>query len=74
LRALEGQTMSVRLFTQQGYPARLTIRNAQGDFLGSANVGETWSGNLPATQDYYLEVQSPADSPGANLILWVEIR
>jgi hypothetical protein len=74
LRALEGQTMSVRLFTQQGYPARLTIHSAQGDFLGSANVGETWSGKLPASQDYELEVQSPADSPGANFILWVEIR
>jgi hypothetical protein len=66
--------MNLRLLAQQGYPARVTIRGEQGDFLGSANVGELWTGDLPATQDYYLEVQSPADRPGANFLLWVEIR
>jgi hypothetical protein len=74
LRALRGQRMNLRLLTQQGYPARVTIRGEQGDFLGSANVGELWTDDLPATQDYYLEVQSPPDRPGANFLLWIQIQ
>ncbi|MCC6454601.1 MAG: hypothetical protein IT328_06640 [Caldilineaceae bacterium] len=74
LRALRGQRMNLRLLTQQGYPARVTIRGEQGNFLGSASVGELWAGDLPATQDYYLEVQSPPDRPGANFLLWIQIQ
>lgn len=74
LRALRGQTMSVRLNTDDGYPARVTISDAQGTFLGAANQGEMWSGYLSATQDYYLVVQAPADSSGDDFSLWVGIR
>jgi hypothetical protein len=66
--------MSVSLSTQHGYPARVTVRTQQGTYLGAANAGQSWSGTLPATQDYYLEVQSPADSSGDNFTLWVDIR
>jgi hypothetical protein len=42
--------------------------------LGAADGGEAWSGNLPYTGDYYLEVQAPPDNPGDLFSLWVEIR
>ena len=74
LRALAGQTLTVRLRTAQDYPARITITTAQGAFLGAANVNEVWSGVLPATQDYYLTIQAPADSSGDNYSLWVGIE
>ena len=74
LRALRGQTMSVQLNTDDGYPARVTISDAQGNFLGAANRGELWSGSLAATQDYYVTVQAPADSAGDDFSLWISIR
>jgi hypothetical protein len=74
LRALAGQSMSVNLTTQHNYPASVTIRNQQGAVMGAANAGVNWSGYLPATQDYYLDVQVPAGSPGDNYSLWVGIR
>jgi hypothetical protein len=74
LRALRGQTMSVQLNRDAGYPARMTISDAQGNFLGAANQGELWSGTLSATQDYYVTVQAPADSVGDDFSLWIGIR
>jgi hypothetical protein len=74
LRALGGQVMTVQLRTQRGNPARVAISTAAGIFLGAANQGESWSGTLPATQDYYLTVQAPTDVPGDNFSLWVSIR
>lgn len=74
LYALAGQVMSVSLSTQHGYPARVTIRTQQSTYLGGADAGQSWSGTLPASQDYYLEVQSPADSSGDNFTLWIDIR
>jgi hypothetical protein len=74
LRALRGQTMSVRLTTLNGHPASVNIYSEQWVFLGSANLNELWTGYLPATQDYYLEVLAPTDGYGDDFSLWVGIR
>ena len=60
LKALRGQTMIVELFTSGGVPAHVRIEAAGGGPLGSASESFSWSGVLPATQDYYLRVSSPA--------------
>ena len=74
LRALRGQTMSVRLTTLDGHPARVNVYTEEWVFLGAANINELWSGYLPATQDYYLEVLAPTDGYGDDFTLWVGIR
>lgn len=74
LRAMANQVMTVQLRTERGNPARVAIATANGIFLGAANQGETWSGVLPNSGDYYLTVQAPADAPGDNYSLWVGIR
>jgi hypothetical protein len=74
LRALRGQTMTVYLNTLYGNTTRVTVRDAQGVFLGAANGGQYWSGILPATGDYYLEVQAPQENPGDTFSLWVKIE
>ncbi|HUW09871.1 MAG TPA: hypothetical protein VM537_09075 [Anaerolineae bacterium] len=56
LRALGGQTMTVGVMSP-GNNVGLSIWGADGEFLkwhGDATPG--WSGLLPATQDYYVEV------------------
>ena len=74
LRALRGQTMTVYLSTLYGNTTRITVRDERGNFLGAANGGEQWSGYLPATGDYYLDVQAPLENPGDHFSLWVEIN
>jgi hypothetical protein len=74
LRALNGQRMTVDLNTLYGHHTNITVRDGQGNFLGTADGGEAWSGNLPYTGDYYLEVQAPPDNPGELFSLRVEIR
>jgi hypothetical protein len=66
--------MTVYLNTLYGNTTRVTVRDEQGNFLGAANGGEQWSGYLPATGDYYLEVQAPLENPGDHFSLWVEIN
>ena len=43
------------------------MRDEQGNFLGAANGGEQWSGYLPATGDYYFDVQAPLENPGDHV-------
>lgn len=74
LRALRGQTMTVALDTFYGNATRVTVRDERGNFLGSADNGERWSGYLPATGDYYVEVYAPGENIGDNYWLWIEIR
>ncbi|MFO7918892.1 MAG: hypothetical protein R6V13_12530 [Anaerolineae bacterium] len=61
LRALGGQTMEVSVLTPSS-SARLSIRGADGTVLkayGEGGVG--WRGELPSTQDYFLEVSGPKE-------------
>jgi hypothetical protein len=74
LRALRGQTMTVRLNTLYGRNTTVTVRDPLGNILGAANRGESWTGYLPATEDYYLDVQAPSENSGDTFSLWVEIR
>ncbi len=74
LRALRGQTMTLYLNTLYANNTRVTVHTEQGNLLGTANRGDEWSGYLPATGDYYLEVQAPPENPGDNFSLWIEVR
>jgi hypothetical protein len=74
LRALRGQTMTVYLSTLYGNTTSVTVRDEEGDFLGSAGQGQSWSGYLPATGDYYVEVQAPRENVGDHFSLWIQIR
>lgn len=60
LKALAGQTMYVELYTPSGAQATVRIEGARGQPLGWGSSTSPWSGVLPATQDYYLRVESPA--------------
>ncbi len=73
LKALRGQTMYVELFTNSGAPAQVRIVSANDQPLGSASQSAAWSGTLPATQDYYLRVASPAGAGSASFTLRVTI-
>ncbi len=60
LRALAGQTLSLNLVTSQG-SAALVVYGADGTvLLPASNGATTWSGKLPSTQDYNIEVRSTA--------------
>ncbi len=60
LRALAAQTMSLNLVTSQG-AAALVVFGADGTvLLPTSNGATTWSGKLPSTQDYNIEVRSAA--------------
>ena len=74
LRALRGQTMNVLLNAVYGSNTTVTVRDAQGNWMGAADRGQQWSGYLPATGDYYLEVQAPRDNVSELFSLWIEIR
>jgi hypothetical protein len=74
LRALRGQTMTLYLSTLYGSATTVTVHDEQGNFLAAANRGEEWTGYLPSTGDYYLEVQAPRENTGDNFSLWIEIR
>ena len=61
VRALAGQTMSVNLRAMQGQ-ALIIIWGADGSVLISDHAEATsWSGVLPSTQDYYIDVRSAPD-------------
>ncbi len=62
IRALAGQTMSVNISSTQG-PAILIIYAADGNVLISDHAGaSSWSGTLPATQDYFIDTRSVGDA------------
>jgi hypothetical protein len=64
LWAMEGQQMNINLNSEPGDSAILIIWGADGTVLISDHAGATaWSGILPASQDYYIDVRStsPAD-------------
>lgn len=72
LKAMAGQTMSVKVSVSQG-EAILVIWGADGTVLISDHAGATdWSGPLPMTEDYYISVQS-VGSVTANYTLEVTI-
>ena len=72
LKAMTGQTMSVKVSSSQGQVI-LVIWGADGTVLISDHAGATdWSGQLPSTQDYYISVQS-VGSATANYTLEVTI-
>ena len=73
LKALRGQTMYVELFTNYGAPATVRIESAGGQTLGWGSESSSWSGVLPATQDYYLRVESPAGAVSTGFSLRVTI-
>ena len=55
LGAGAGQTMYIDL--SAAGPAQFTVTGADGRWLGSGTETTTWSGRLPATQDYYILVE-----------------
>ena len=63
LGALGGQTMTVELTFTQGL-GLIIIWGADGTVLISDHAGATeWTGVLPSTQDYYIDVRAAADNP-----------
>jgi hypothetical protein len=59
LTAMEGQQMTVTLHKNENAVAALSIWGLDGTVLISDHAGATfWSGLLPATQDYYIDVIS----------------
>jgi inhibitor of cysteine peptidase len=63
LRAMQGQTMWVSLNAISG-AAILVIWGADGTVLISDHAdATTWSGVLPTTQDYYIDVKGNVDVP-----------
>jgi len=73
LRALRGQTMTLYLSTYHGSPQTVTIRDANGNYLGTAYSGQQWSGYLATTGDYYLDVQATPGNPGDTYSLYIQI-
>jgi hypothetical protein len=64
IRALAGQTMTATVTATQG-PVILILYGADGNVLISDHAGATtWSGELPSTQDYYIDTRSV----GANVV------
>jgi hypothetical protein len=65
LKALAGQTLNAALSINSGQ-AILMITGADGTVLISDHAGATqWSGRLPLTQDYIIDVWSVTDTPVA---------
>lgn len=73
LKAMAGQTMTVDLMYPGG-PALLVIWGADGTVLISDHAeAQQWSGTLPRTQDYYIDVRAAADGPTVAYTLVVTI-
>lgn len=58
--AFGGQQMNVNLSTYPANSAFLYIWSADGAVYTLTAPTQTWSGTLPATQDYYVEIRSVA--------------
>ncbi len=66
LRAMAGQSMTVKLSSEgaQDIGSILIIYGQDGDVLISDHAGATvWSGDLPSTQDYFIDVRSVSQQP-----------
>jgi putative hemolysin len=64
LNAMAGQEMIVRLYDPEVTNAILVIWGDDGTVLISDHAGATdWTGTLPATQDYYIDVKATGQSP-----------
>lgn len=64
LAAMAGQEMTVRLYNPTDGEAVLVIWGEDGTVLLSDHAGATeWTGELPFTQDYYIDVKSVAQVP-----------
>lgn len=62
LTAQAGQTMTVNVIPGAGQ-ALLSISGANGEVLKSAGAGSSnWSGVLPLTQDYFINISAPGGS------------
>jgi hypothetical protein len=72
LKAMRGQTMYVELFTS-GAPVQASIETIGGQYLGTADQNVSWSGRLPATQDYSIRVTAPAGGANTSFTLRVTI-
>ena len=73
LGAMAGQTMIVRLTAAHGL-GLIVIWGEDGTVLISDHAEATeWTGVLPSTQDYYIDVRSAADSPPLHYTLEVVI-
>ena len=73
LSAMGGQTMTARLSVTQGL-GLVVIWGADGSVLISDHAEATeWSGVLPSTQDYYIDVEAAADNPALKYTLEVTI-
>jgi len=71
LGAAAGQTMTVRLTVTQGL-GLVVIWGADGVVLISDHAEATeWTGVLPSTQDYHIDVRSAADGP--SLLYTLEV-
>jgi putative hemolysin len=71
LRALAGQTMDVVASAPRG-GLLLGVSGADGQVLKSSSVeGSTWSGALPATQDYFITLSTAG--PGTSYTVHVAI-
>lgn len=71
VRALAGQTMSVNLTPLPGGKALLIIWGADGTVLISDHAeATTWSGVLPSSQDYFIDVRS---APGVWTDFWLDV-
>ena len=71
LGARGGQTMYVEL--NASGPATFVISGADGRRLGSGSNRAPWSGQLPATQDYFILVEGGDGSSGVGYSLTVSI-
>lgn len=64
LNAMAGQEMIVRLYNPEITDAVLVIWGDDGTVLISDHAGaDNWTGILPATQDYYIDVKSAGQEP-----------
>ncbi|HSJ57664.1 MAG TPA: hypothetical protein VLC95_10810, partial [Anaerolineae bacterium] len=73
LRAMAGQTMSVELMYPDG-EALVAIWGADGDVLLSDHAAaRQWSGTLPRTQDYYVDVRAAAGGSAVAYTLLITI-
>lgn len=71
LGARGGQTMYVELSASG--PATFVISGADGRRLGSGSNRAPWSGQLPATQDYFILVEGGDGSSGVGYSMTVSI-
>ena len=74
LRALRGQTMTVSLNTLYENETTVSVYDERGYVLGTTSRGQRWSGYLPSTGDYFVEVRAPNGNTSDNFSLWIEIR